>query len=79
MPADSPPMLILWIRGLFGQRRQRITHLPLAQDAVRALRTIGTTVTPCGDEFQHWQLGDFVMTDDDLIRFAVSRGLIASD
>jgi hypothetical protein len=72
-------MLILWIRGLLGQRRPRIAHLPHAQDAVRALRTDGTTVTPCGDEFQHWQLGDFVMTDDDLIRFAVSRGLIAGD
>jgi hypothetical protein len=35
-------------------------------------------VTPCRDDFQHWQLGDFTMTDDDLIRFAVSRGMIAS-
>jgi hypothetical protein len=32
-----------------------------------------------GDEFQHWQMGDFIMTDADLVRFAVSRGLIAGD
>ncbi|MGH1570779.1 hypothetical protein ACRAWG_09105 [Methylobacterium sp. P31] len=79
MIAGGPLMLIRWIRAVVGGERQRIAHLPLAQDAVRALRTDGIMVMPCGDEFQHWQLGDFVMTDADLIRFAVSRGLIAGD
>jgi hypothetical protein len=67
-------MLGRWMRGFVGRRA---ADLPCAQDAVAALRALGTAVTPCGDEFQHWQMGDFIMTDADLIRFAVSRGLIA--
>jgi hypothetical protein len=46
-------------------------------EAVAALRAEGSTVTPCGDDFQHWKMGDFIMTDADLIRYAVSRGMIA--
>ena len=64
---------------LLERGRQRAGDCPVAQDAVAALRANGIMVIPCGDEFQHWQMGDFIMTDADLVRFAVSRGLIAGD
>jgi hypothetical protein len=46
-------------------------------EAVAALRVYGIVATPCGDDFQHWQMGDFTMTEAEVIDFAVSRGLIA--
>ncbi|MGH1572063.1 hypothetical protein ACRAWG_16950 [Methylobacterium sp. P31] len=69
-------ILRLWMKGSVGRRA---ANLPGVQDAVVALRAFGTAVTPCGDDFQHWQMGDFIMTDADVIRFAVSRGMIAGD
>ncbi|MBE7243828.1 MAG: hypothetical protein INR63_02665 [Actinomycetospora chiangmaiensis] len=57
-------------------KRLRSGDLLGPQEAVRALCARGIRVTPCGDDFQHWQIGDFLMTDADLIRFAVNRGLL---
>jgi hypothetical protein len=69
-------MLPRWVRGFVGRRGG---HLPCVQDAVAALRAVETAVTPCGDDFQHWQIGDFIMTEADVVRYAVSRGLLADD
>lgn len=59
--------------------RPKPVRLAHVSEAAAALRAHGILVTPCGDEFQHWQMGDFIMTEDAVIRFAVSRGLIAGD
>ncbi|QGY03509.1 hypothetical protein MMSR116_17655 [Methylobacterium mesophilicum SR1.6/6] len=77
MTADALFALIRRTKGLVGKKRQRASNHPLVQDALAALRAQGTKVVPYGDDFQHWQLGDFLMTDADLVHFAVSRGIIA--
>ena len=61
-----------WMRRRAGRHAT-----PCVQEAAAALRAEGTMVTPCGDEFQHWRMGDFIMTEAAVIHFAVSRGLIA--
>ena len=73
----SDIMLLRWIRALFEKKRLRVAGFPGAQDAIMALRARGIRVTPGGGDFEHWRLGDFMMTDADLIQFAVNRGLIA--
>ena len=45
-------------------------------EAVAALRAAGIAVTPIGDEFERWQIGDLVFCDADLLRLAESRGLV---
>ena len=69
-----------WARnlsGFFRTRRGARTNPPTLAAAVAALRAGGTTVTPCGDDFQHWQMGDFQMTEAELIHLAVSQGVIS--
>ncbi|MBP1183040.1 hypothetical protein JOE48_005004 [Methylobacterium sp. PvR107] len=64
-----------WLRRRASKTQpKRFAHV---LEAAAALRVHGILVTPCGDDFQHWQMGDFTMTEADVIRFAVSRGLIA--
>ncbi len=48
-------------------------------EAVAALRTDGLIVAPYLDKygFQHWQMGDFVMTEAAVIQFAVGRGMLS--
>lgn len=64
-----------WLRRRVSRPQpRRLAHV---LEAAAALRIHGILVTPCGDDFQHWRMGDFTMTEADVIRFAVSRGLIA--
>jgi len=44
--------------------------------AVTALWASGVTVTPIGDDLDRWQIGDLTFSDADLLRLAVSRGLV---
>jgi hypothetical protein len=44
--------------------------------AIAALLADDISVTPCGDDFQHWQMGDFIMTEAAVIQYAVSIGAI---
>ncbi|WP_199866189.1 hypothetical protein [Methylobacterium sp. Leaf361] len=39
-------------------------------EAVATLRAAGITATPCGDDFAHWMVGDFIVDDTTLIRLA---------
>lgn len=67
--------IFAWMRRWVS--RPKPVRLDHVSEAAAALRTHGILVMPCGDDFQHWQMGDFIMTEADVIRFAVSRGLIA--
>jgi hypothetical protein len=65
-----------WLRGRrSGSKSVRPVHI---LEAVAALRAGGLTVTPHTDkdDFQHWRLGDLMMTEAAVVQFAVSRGLI---
>lgn len=44
--------------------------------AVAALRAAGIDVAPIGDELERWQIGDLTFSDADLLRLAMSRGLV---
>lgn len=76
--------LLTWLRGrdwnpfhVIRMGRPPAANLTSVLAAVAALRAYGITITPCGDEFQHWKMGDFTMTEAEVIHFAVSRGMIA--
>lgn len=45
-------------------------------EAVDALMAAKIPVVPIGDEWEHWQIGDLIFSDDDLWRLAASRGLV---
>jgi hypothetical protein len=50
-----------------------------AQAAAEALRAAGVEVHPVGEEMDEWAIGCFVFTDAELVRLAVSRGLLSED
>ena len=66
--------IFVWLRRRV--RRRKPSRPASVLDAIEALRVGGLTVTPCGDDFQHWQMGDFIMTDAAVIELAVSTGVI---
>jgi hypothetical protein len=43
-------------------------------EAVATLRTKGIEATPCGNEFEHWLVGDFILDDAALVRLAERHG-----
>ncbi len=47
--------------------------------AADALRAAGVAIEPTGDDLEGWRVGDFTMSDADLVRLAVSRGLMEAD
>lgn len=50
-----------------------------AQAAAEALRAAGVEVHPVGEELDEWAIGCFVFSDVDLVRLAVSRGLMEEE
>ncbi len=42
----------------------------IAQDAAEALIALGWPVTPYGPDMDRWQIGDFILTDADLMALA---------
>lgn len=47
--------------------------------AQSALIAAGIHVEPVGEEMGKWVIGDFVMSDADLVRLALSRGLMEDE
>ncbi len=47
----------------------------IAQDAAEALIALGWPVTPTGPDMDRWAIGDFELTDDELIGLATRRGI----
>ncbi|WP_267424345.1 hypothetical protein [Methylobacterium sp. GC_Met_2] len=45
-------------------------------DAVEALRAAGIAVAPVGEEMDRWRIGDLLSSDAELVRIAISRGLM---
>ena len=45
-------------------------------DAVEALRATGIAVEPTGEELDRWRIGDLLFSDAELVRIAMSRGLM---
>ncbi|MCJ2015830.1 hypothetical protein MKK84_00045 [Methylobacterium sp. E-065] len=45
-------------------------------NAVDALRAAGIVVVPIGEELDRWQIGDLLFSDAELVRIAMSRGLM---
>ncbi|WP_267425996.1 hypothetical protein [Methylobacterium sp. GC_Met_2] len=45
-------------------------------DAVEALRAAGIAVEPVGEEMNPWRIGDLLFSDAELVRIAMSRGLM---
>jgi hypothetical protein len=45
-------------------------------EAVEALRAGGVEAEPCGDDFERWRVGDFVLDDATLLRLAERMGLV---
>jgi hypothetical protein len=45
-------------------------------EAVAALRARRIEATPCGDDFERWMVGDFILDDGALIRLAERRGAV---
>jgi hypothetical protein len=43
-------------------------------EAVAALRANGIEATPCGDGFEHWLVGDFILDDAALVRLRERHG-----
>ncbi len=62
----------LWRRVM----RRKAGRYASVSEAVAALRKQGIVVTPYTTDFQHWQRGDFIMEDADVIRYAISMGVI---
>jgi len=52
-----------------------VSDLLAAQDAAEALIVLGWPVAPAGDDLELWRIGDFEMTDDDLIGLATRQGI----
>ena len=46
-----------------------------AQEAADALVALGWPVIPAGDDMDRWAIGDFELTDDELIGLATRRGI----
>jgi len=44
--------------------------------AVAALEAAGIAVEPVGDEMDRWRIGDLLFSDAELVRVAMSRGLM---
>jgi hypothetical protein len=44
--------------------------------AVAALEAAGIAVEPVGDEMDRWRIGDLLFSDAELVRIAMSRGLM---
>lgn len=47
----------------------------VAQDAAEALIALGWPVTPYGPDMDHWQVGDLIWTDDELMALAGRQGV----
>ena len=45
-------------------------------DAVDALRAAGIVVEPTGEDMDRWRIGDLLFSDAELVRIAMSRGLM---
>ena len=68
------PQVFVWLLSKVGKHKP-VRPSPILT-AVAALRASDLTVTPCGDDFQHWQMGDFIMTEAAVIQYAVSIGVV---
>jgi hypothetical protein len=44
--------------------------------AVAALEAAGIAVEPLGEEVDRWRIGDLLFSDAELVRIAMSRGLM---
>lgn len=44
-------------------------------EAVATLRGNGVEAEPCGDDFERWRVGDFVLDNATLLRLAERMGL----
>lgn len=60
---------------LDAMNESAITTTIAAQDAAEALIAIGWPVSPVGADWDLWKIGDFVLTDDELIGLAARRGI----
>lgn len=49
-----------------------------AQQAAEALIALGYEVEPSGDDFEAWQLGDMLLSDEDLLAFAARKGVVVA-
>ena len=45
-------------------------------EAVVALKAAGIAVEPVGEEVDRWRIGDLLFSDAELVRIAMSRGLM---
>lgn len=52
-----------------------VSDLLAAQDAAEALTMLGWPVAPTGDDMELWRIGDFELTDEELIGLATRRGI----
>lgn len=50
-----------------------------AQDAAEALIALGWPVAPAGPDMDRWAIGDFELTDEELIGLAARRGIQSAD
>lgn len=46
-----------------------------AQDAAEGLLALGWPVRPARDDLEAWMIGDFELTDEELIGLATRRGI----
>jgi hypothetical protein len=46
-----------------------------AQDVAEALTVLGWLVCPFGEDMETWKIGDFVLTDEELISLAARMGV----
>ena len=45
-------------------------------EAVAALEAAGIAVEPIGEEIDRWRIGDLLFSDAEIVRIAMSRGLM---
>ena len=45
-------------------------------EAVAALEAAGILVEPIGEEMDRWRIGDLLFSDAEIVRIAMSRGLM---
>jgi hypothetical protein len=45
-------------------------------EAVAALKAAGIAVAPVGEEMDRWRIGDLLFSDAEIVRIAMSRGLM---
>ena len=48
----------------------------LVLKALVALQAAGIAVEPVGEEIDRWRIGDLLFSDAELVRIAMSRGLM---